>query len=158
MELWLSTKSQPPSYHGSRLTHGWLSCFFIRICWRWKMIEPVSIAYNMDCMNYMRTLDDGAFDLAVVDPPYGSGFSGGGTDIASAAGSTNTSSSTDRGNLGGEVRQKNHSVGHCPGGQLFQRAVPCLTPSNHLGRELFQSASNPLFSCMEEAANTAGRI
>lgn len=28
-------------------------------------------AYNMDCMEYMRTLPDKAFDLAVVDPPYG---------------------------------------------------------------------------------------
>lgn len=34
-----------------------------------------------DCMEYMRTLPDNAFDLAVVDPPYGSAnseFSGGG--------------------------------------------------------------------------------
>ena len=31
---------------------------------------PVSEAYNMDCMEYMRTLPDKAFDLAVVDPPY----------------------------------------------------------------------------------------
>lgn len=39
----------------------------------------VSIAYNMDCMEYMRTLPDKAFDLAVVDPPYGIGnkFRGG---------------------------------------------------------------------------------
>lgn len=29
-----------------------------------------SIAYNMDCMEYMRSLPDKAFDLAVVDPPY----------------------------------------------------------------------------------------
>ena len=28
----------------------------------------------MDCMEYMQTLPDGAFDLAVVDPPYGSGL------------------------------------------------------------------------------------
>lgn len=26
-----------------------------------------------DCMDYMRGLPDNAFDLAVVDPPYGSG-------------------------------------------------------------------------------------
>ena len=32
-----------------------------------------SIVYNMDCMEYMRTLQDKAFDLAVVDPPYFSG-------------------------------------------------------------------------------------
>ena len=30
-------------------------------------------AYNIDCMEYMRTLPDNAFDLAVVDPPYGIG-------------------------------------------------------------------------------------
>lgn len=32
-----------------------------------------SLALNMDCMAYMRTLPDKAFDLAVVDPPYGDG-------------------------------------------------------------------------------------
>lgn len=32
---------------------------------------PESIAYNMDCMEYMKALPDKAFDLAVVDPPYG---------------------------------------------------------------------------------------
>lgn len=26
---------------------------------------------NMDCMEYMKGLDDNAFDLAIVDPPYG---------------------------------------------------------------------------------------
>ena len=35
-------------------------------------------AYNMDCMDYMKTLPDNAFDLAVVDPPYGAGFTEGG--------------------------------------------------------------------------------
>lgn len=30
-----------------------------------------NVAYNMDCMEYMRTLPDKLFDLAVVDPPYG---------------------------------------------------------------------------------------
>ena len=34
-------------------------------------------AYNMDCMEYMRTLPDKAFDLAVVDPPYGIHMDGG---------------------------------------------------------------------------------
>jgi site-specific DNA-methyltransferase (adenine-specific) len=27
--------------------------------------------YNMDCMEYMAGLPDGAFELAIVDPPYG---------------------------------------------------------------------------------------
>ena len=29
--------------------------------------------YNMDCMVGMKEFPDGYFDLAVVDPPYGSG-------------------------------------------------------------------------------------
>lgn len=32
---------------------------------------------NMDCMEYMRRLPDNAFDLAIVDPPYGIGEHGG---------------------------------------------------------------------------------
>jgi site-specific DNA-methyltransferase (adenine-specific) len=32
---------------------------------------------NIDCMEYMKGLDDNAFDLAIVDPPYGIGESGG---------------------------------------------------------------------------------
>lgn len=35
------------------------------------------IAINTDCMEYMRTLPDKAFDLAIVDPPYGIGEDGG---------------------------------------------------------------------------------
>lgn len=31
----------------------------------------MNIAYNCDCMEYMRNVPDGFFDLAVVDPPYG---------------------------------------------------------------------------------------
>ena len=32
--------------------------------------------YNADCMEYMRGLPDNAFDLAIVDPPYGIGENG----------------------------------------------------------------------------------
>lgn len=32
---------------------------------------------NMDCMDYLRDCPDKAFDLAIVDPPYGIGESGG---------------------------------------------------------------------------------
>lgn len=35
-----------------------------------------SIVYNMDCMEYMKSLPDKAFSLAVIDPPYGIGESG----------------------------------------------------------------------------------
>lgn len=31
----------------------------------------MNIAYNMDCMDAMKDMPDNAFDLAVVDPPYG---------------------------------------------------------------------------------------
>lgn len=44
-------------------------------CWG---SDFVTEAYNIDCMEYMRSLSDNAFDLAVVDPPYGGGFTEGG--------------------------------------------------------------------------------
>lgn len=31
----------------------------------------MNAAYNIDCMEYMKTLPDKVFDLAIVDPPYG---------------------------------------------------------------------------------------
>ena len=31
----------------------------------------INIAYNIDCMEYMKTVPDGYFDLCVCDPPYG---------------------------------------------------------------------------------------
>ena len=34
---------------------------------------PTSEVYNMDCLEYMRTLPDDAFDLCIADPPYGDG-------------------------------------------------------------------------------------
>lgn len=30
--------------------------------------------YNADCMDIMRDMPDKAFDLAIVDPPYGIGI------------------------------------------------------------------------------------
>lgn len=39
-------------------------------------IENATIM-NIDCMEYMRTLPDKFFDLAIVDPPYGIGMDGG---------------------------------------------------------------------------------
>lgn len=32
---------------------------------------PISKVYNMDCMEYMKSIPDKFFDLAIVDPPYG---------------------------------------------------------------------------------------
>jgi site-specific DNA-methyltransferase (adenine-specific) len=36
-------------------------------------MKPISEVYNMDCMNYMNTIENKFFDLAIVDPPYGIG-------------------------------------------------------------------------------------
>ncbi len=32
---------------------------------------PISEVFCMDCLDYMRSIPDKYFDLAVVDPPYG---------------------------------------------------------------------------------------
>lgn len=32
---------------------------------------PDNVVYNVDCMDYMKTVPDRFFDLAIVDPPYG---------------------------------------------------------------------------------------
>lgn len=37
-----------------------------------------SITFNEDCLEGMKRYPDGFFSLAVVDPPYGSGFTEGG--------------------------------------------------------------------------------
>ena len=43
----------------------------------------MNIVYHVDCMEYMKTLPDKFFDLAVVDPPYGGGSKGNeGSEIA----------------------------------------------------------------------------
>lgn len=48
--------------------------------------QAKNIAYNMDCMEYMKGLSDGAFDLAVVDPIYGDVTAGGYVTGKSAGG------------------------------------------------------------------------
>lgn len=40
--------------------------------------KPFNLAYNVDCMELMKQIPDKFFDLAVVDPPYGGGFTEGG--------------------------------------------------------------------------------
>lgn len=41
--------------------------------------------HHIDCMEFMRGLPDKAYDLAIVDPPYGIGAEGGTGDYAKAA-------------------------------------------------------------------------
>lgn len=42
-----------------------------------KKMEPISEVYNMDCLEYMRSIPDKYFDLCIADPPYGIGECGG---------------------------------------------------------------------------------
>ena len=44
---------------------------------------------NVDCMEYMRTLPDKFFDLAIVDPPYGIGMDRGKIGIDGTAKANN---------------------------------------------------------------------
>lgn len=57
-----------------------------------ESVTPSSKVYNVDCMPYLSSLPDNAFDLAIVDPPYsdpngeiggGNGSAGGLIDIKS---------------------------------------------------------------------------
>ena len=79
--------------------------------------------YLADCMDIMRDMPDKAFDLAIVDPPYGDG-----------------------GELAGQeaeqvrrmVRQVQHrGVNHAYGGR-FERYAP---PNTH-GRDMVEEVSN----------------
>ena len=62
-----------------------------------KITENIELL-NCDCMEYMRTLPDNAFDLAICDPPYG-----GGNDVELNGG----------GQVRGKIRpiQVNHAFG-----------------------------------------------
>lgn len=52
----------------------------------------MNIAHNADCMDIMRTYPDKYFDLAVVDPPYGSV----GGHLSAVRGSEETSTNTPK--------------------------------------------------------------
>ena len=104
--------------------------------------------YHGDCMEYLPDFPDNYFDLAIVDPPYGAGFTeGGGTTTDSVRDSRGTSrthyvfgvrksspSYENRRKLGEEIRKKNHIVGHSPETGIFRATVSCLTESDNLGR------------------------
>lgn len=99
----------------------------------YRLMLELNHSYNMDCMQGMAQFPDGYFDLAVVDPPYG-----GAGNMFKCSDKTRFGGRFDRyrstapavqnlaggGGIalpelaapGGEIRQKNHSVG--------QRATP----------------------------------
>ena len=80
------------------------------------------VAYNLDCMAYMRALPDKAFDLAVVDPPYGGGgqeFKGPGKSRFGGHFDRYRSSSPDGRDVGGQVRKKIIAWDNAPGQEFF---------------------------------------
>ena len=102
--------------------------------------------YNMDCLEGMKEFPDKYFDLAVVNPPYGGGFTEGGgckgwfskyrqdqTDINRGGGTDSANGSTDTNTLSWkrwkmeQRRQKNCCVGYSARKRLFRRTFPYLT-------------------------------
>jgi site-specific DNA-methyltransferase (adenine-specific) len=88
---------------------------------------PESLVYNMDCLEAMRQMPDKAFDLAVVDPPYGDAAdththtSGPDYNRFGNPGSRfeRYKRDPDRGDLGGEVRKKIIAWDVAPGQEYF---------------------------------------
>ena len=84
-----------------------------------------SEVYNTDCIEYMRTLPDNHFDLAVCDPPYGHGndesLLGGGAEVRTAVPAV--FQPTD--SIGGGVFEKYHKP--------LRRMVPPLLPASGTG-------------------------
>lgn len=64
-----------------------------------------SIVYNQDCLEAMRQMTDNAFDLAVVDPPYGDGNTGGGRHYSFGA-RKKYKTYQNRLDFDGEIRKK----------------------------------------------------
>lgn len=52
----------------------------------------ISEVYNMDCMEYMKSIPDKFFDLAVIDPPYG----GANSSVGGVKGSEKDSTAINR--------------------------------------------------------------
>ena len=104
-----------------------------------KITENIELL-NCDCMEYMRTLPDNAFDLAICDPPYGGGNDG---EL----------------NVGGQVRGKvrpiqvNHAFGgrferynypHTNDGKKENRISWDIAPSEDYFKELFRVSRNQI--------------
>lgn len=67
-----------------------------------------SEVFNIDCMEYMRTLPDKAFQLAIADPPYGicidHASMGQGTGVAPGT-NTRTKLNKSRMHGGGQIKR-----------------------------------------------------
>ena len=96
----------------------------------------ISEAYNMDCMEYMQSIPDKFFDLAVVDPPYGINA----TNINSKPGECNNASVAKRLKKGrlnqGAGKLKNRALNLMPCDWDFN------PPSKEYFDELFRVSKN----------------
>lgn len=70
---------------------------------------PISEVFCMDCLDYMRSIPNKYFDLAVVDPPYG--INAPAMDMGSSKGNTSTATKLRKGRLNGGARKlKNRAL------------------------------------------------
>lgn len=94
-------------------------------------------AYNMDCMEYMRSLPDKAFDLAVVDPPYGICVDrqtlGAGTGLAP---NTNTQAKIKKSRMHGGGQLKDRAI------NKFDTSWDHSAPSKEYFEQLFRISKN----------------
>ena len=121
-----------------------------------KITENIELL-NCDCMEYMRTLPDNAFDLAICDPPYGGGNDGelnrGGRFVGrfDRYKSTTLSVVGSRGTITPPTRRKKgepNIVGHRSVGRILQGIVQGITKSDYMGSELLQDATDKMLRCV----------
>lgn len=121
--------------------------------------------YNEDCMQGMGRYPDKFFDLAIVDPPYGTGNTlderGGWNRFGQRFDrykhplpkKERQEAGRDMGlceleEPGRQRMQKNYFVGCGAGTGLFQGTVSHLTEPDYLGRQLFRFTTDKMFSCL----------
>ena len=121
-----------------------------------KITENIELL-NCDCMEYMRTLPDNAFDLAICDPPYGGGNDGelnGGGRFGGRFDrykSTTLSVADLKGTITPPKRRKKgkpNIVGHRTVRRLLQGVVQGITKSDYMGSELLQDATDKMLRCV----------
>ena len=121
-----------------------------------KITENIELL-NCDCMEYMRTLPDNAFDLAICDPPYGGGNDGelnGGGRFGGRFDrykSTTLSVADLKGTITPPQRRKKgkqNIVGHRTVRRLLQGVVQGITKSDYMGSELLQDATDKMLRCV----------
>ncbi len=99
----------------------------------------MNVAYNMDCMEYMRSLPDKYFDLAVVDPPYGICVDlqslGAGTGLAPA---TNTATRLKKSRMKGGGKLKDRAINR------FDTSWDYSPPEEDYFEQLFRVSRNQI--------------